>query len=107
MFIEQFFNSFVNEYDVDYRQKTTETGLNLYVYLAGVKKSDISIGVNSNILTVEAKDKIGYSNWRYKNSWRIGQGLDVDKITSKYEDGVLEINIPKVKEENVRKIVVA
>jgi HSP20 family molecular chaperone IbpA len=104
MFIEQFLNSFVNEYDVEYRQKTTETGLELYIYLAGVKKSNISIQVNSNILSVEAKDKLGYSNWKFKNSWRLGSGLDVDKISSNYVDGVLTINIPKVKEENVRKI---
>lgn len=107
MFIEQFFNSFVNECESEYRQKTTEDGLILYIYLAGVKKGDISIGVNSNILTVEAKDKVGYENWKYKNSWRIGSGLDVDQISSSYSDGVLVVNIPKVREDNVRKIHVA
>lgn len=106
MFIEQFFKTF-SEYDVETYQEPTETELKMFLYFPGVKKSNIDISVNSNILTVEAKEKLGYKNWKYKNSWRIGSGLDLEKISSRYEDGVLEIIIPKVKEQNVRKIVVA
>lgn len=104
MFIEQFFNSLTDRYEPEYKHKTTEDGIILYLYFAGVKKSDISISINSSILKVEAKNKVGYSNWKYENSWRLGSGLDVERITSSYVDGVLAVNIPKVKEESSRKI---
>jgi len=109
MFIEEFFK-IINEErngDVVVTQKSADDKQELLLYIAGVKKEDISILVNSNIFTVEAKQRVGYNNWKYKNSWRLGRELDTENITSSYVDGVLTVIFPKKNIETSKKIHIA
>lgn len=108
MLFDEIFRSFDYSDDINYKTETTGTELKLFLYLAGVKKENISLSINSNILTVEAKGRVGYSeDWKFKNSWQVGRELDLENVSSSYESGVLIVNFPKKKSENVRKIVVA
>ncbi|MCF8445338.1 MAG: Hsp20/alpha crystallin family protein [Crocinitomicaceae bacterium] len=109
MFIDEIFKIVneerYNDAEVILKEATDKLELNLYV--AGVKKSDITISINSNLLTIEAKNRVGYSNWKYKNSWRIDRTLDTEKVSSSYVDGVLTIIFPKMNIQTSKQIPIA
>jgi HSP20 family protein len=75
--------------------------------LPGVKKSDITIDVSDNMLTisgekkhedkVEKKDYYRYESMygRFSRSFELPGGMDMEKAKAHFENGVLEIRIPK------------
>ena len=87
--------------------------------LPGFKKEDISIDISGETLTLKAErhsdyedrdKKDGYvrverSFGSYQRSFDIS-GIAADKITAKYEDGVLTVDLPKQekKEPETRKL---
>lgn len=80
--------------------------------LPGVKKEDIKLDLNDNILTItaerhseyEEKDKKGNyvrcerSYGSYQRSFDT-TGIDVDKIDAEFKDGVLRLTMPKLIEQ--------
>lgn len=104
--IDEFYKV-ANSRGLDYKTEYQDNNTKLYVYLAGTKKKDITVKFENNILTVSASGKKGQAEWIGEQSWHLPRNSDVDKITSSYEDGVLEINLPSKKESNIRNIVVA
>lgn len=80
--------------------------------LPGVKKEDIKLDLNDNILTItaerhseyEEKDKKGNyvrcerSYGSYQRSFDT-TGIDVDKIDAEFKDGVLRLTMPKLVEQ--------
>jgi HSP20 family protein len=82
--------------------------------LPGVKKEDIKVDVSGNMITIsgekkkeEKSEQEGY--YRFERSYGsfyrrfdLPEGLDTDKVKAHYEDGVLEVRIPKT-EEAVKK----
>ncbi len=75
----------------------------------GVRKEDIKVSINEEKMLVisGAKKRDGqYENMNYlrservysefKRSFVLPENLDTDKITAKYENGVLELSIPRV-----------
>lgn len=80
--------------------------------LPGFKKEDISIDISGDTLTLTAERKNNYENREnkdgyvhversfgsYTRSFDIS-GIDADKISAKYEDGVLTVDLPKVEEK--------
>jgi len=83
--------------------------------LPGVKKDEVDINVEDNILTIsgkrevkkEQKDenyyKIESHYGTFSRSFTLPQKIDLDKIKAKSENGVLEVCIPK-QEESKNKI---
>ena len=81
--------------------------------LPGFGKEDISIDVSEGVLTISAEHKeeteedkkdYVYRERRYgsyKRSFDLS-GIDADAITGEYKNGVLEINLPKEKEEEAK-----
>ena len=77
--------------------------------LPGIKKDDVDISVEDNILTIsgkreiknEAKEenyyKIESAYGSFSRSFTLPQKIDIDKIKAKSKDGVLEVIIPKQK----------
>lgn len=94
--------------------------LNIEIPLAGYKSSDIDIAVEGFDLvlnvaqTADIPDrhyvKKGIRKKALTRKWQIHEVLDVDKITSKFVDGLLTITIPAkeevVKEPQRKKVVV-
>lgn len=80
------------------------------VELPGLKKEDLSVAVENNVLTVEgerkAEEEVQENDYyccerRYGKFYRsIGLPVEVDedKVTATYQDGVLEIHLPKTEE---------
>ena len=75
--------------------------------LAGVKKEDVSIDVERNILTISAERKevkdLKYNRkesftGKYQKSFTLPDTVDADNISASLNDGILTINIPKLEE---------
>lgn len=98
----------------------TREGENAYhidVDLPGVKKEDISVDVDKNVLTVsgerktkkEVKEedyyKIETSFGKFSRSFTIPENVDVENIEARSEDGVLEVIIPKLEDKKTKKTI--
>lgn len=83
----------------------------------GKKKEDFKISVENNMLTVSSEEKVesesedkveegSYTRreFRYSSfsrSFTLPKSADADKISAKYEDGVLNVFVPKKEAEKV------
>lgn len=77
--------------------------------LPGIKKEDINIDVNDNVLTVSGERKIKKedkeddyykvesSYGMFERSFTLPENVDADNINAQSQDGVLEVVIPKLK----------
>jgi len=84
--------------------------------LPGIKKEDIKVSLEDNILTVEAERKaeaetqekqihrIERTYGRYQRSLNLGAKVDAGKIRAIYKDGVLELIVPKSEEVKSKSI---
>ena len=79
--------------------------------MPGVSKKDISITINDDIINIqsEKKDDVIYSENHYSRSFYIPDNVNVDKIKAKSLNGILTIDIPKLKtiKKDVKKIAVS
>lgn len=89
----------------------TEKGYTLTCELPGLKKEDIKIDVQDHVLKIsitvsEDKEETKgeyVKRERYHGSFSRSfniEGIDEDKITAKYENGILTINLVKEKPED-------
>jgi HSP20 family protein len=90
-----------------------EEGYNVEVVAPGYKKEDFKLKVNDDILTISAesknekseeKDGTEYSRREYTcssftRSFQLPDNAKDDSIGAKYNDGILQIMIPKSKKE--------
>ena len=77
------------------------------VDLPGVKKEDISIDVDDNVLTISGERKVEEERkdeefyrvesfyGKFERSFTLPEDVDADKIEAEAKDGVLTIRIPK------------
>lgn len=84
--------------------------------LPGVKKEDISITTEDNILTIKGKKEIDRDernknyhrierfSGEYERSFRLPNSIDTDKINAKFKDGELVISIPKKPEARKKEV---
>ena len=98
---------------VDFRPKVntreTDEAYHIEVELPGVKKSDVDISVDGNILTIsgernvrdEVKDedyhKVESRYGLFSRSFTLPEKVDISNIEAEFVNGVLEIAIPKLK----------
>ncbi len=87
------------------------------VDLPGVKKDDIKIDIHKDVLTisgerktkeeVEEEDyyKVETTFGKFSRSFTLPENADVENIEAKSDNGVLEVVIPKLNEEKVKKII--
>jgi len=93
----------------------------LSVSAPGLKKADFKIDVDDDILTISSEkednkeEKDGkytrqeYNYSSFSRSFTLPEGTDKEKVSAKYEDGVLKINIPrngKIKSHSAKQIAV-
>lgn len=86
------------------------------VDLPGMKKEDIKIEMSDNVLTVSGERKRDSSGktqrfQRYersygffKRSFSLPSSIEADKVEARYEDGVLELYLPKTQAAKPRHI---
>ncbi len=86
--------------------------------LPGVDKKDINVDLKDRVLTLrgeryhesEVKEEKFYRKERaygkFERSFTLPAGLDPEKISADFKDGVLKIEIPKPEEEKPKKIAV-
>ena len=87
--------------------------------MPGIKKEDISITLENGVLTIsgesksETEEKDGGRVLRqerrygkYVRSLRLGSQIDEKGVRANYQDGVLELTLPKAEEVKPKKITV-
>jgi HSP20 family protein len=94
----------------------TDEAVKLKAELAGMDPKDISIEVQDNVLTISGErhfeeevkeDKYYRIERRYgsfSRSIAMPQAIDEEKIQANYENGVLEVSVPKAEIPRPRKI---
>ena len=82
--------------------------------LPGIKKEDIDITTEDNVLTIsgerkmkeEVKEddyyKVESTYGKFSRSFTLPEKIDVENIHAESKDGVLEVVIPKLKEEEIK-----
>lgn len=95
--------SFVPQVDV----AETDKGFELQFAVPGLKKEDLNIELNQNVLTVSGerkfKDEKDEKNYHavetkygvFKRSFQLPDSIDADALEAKYEDGILRVTVPK------------
>lgn len=125
---DEFFNDFFSNpnyligkekssYPMNINRVVDENGVvkayHLEYALAGFKKDEIKVTISNDILTVKAEHNTEetseeteretvYRGISYRNlsmSYKLMDNVDKKNITSKFENGLLEINIPAIIEE--------
>jgi len=97
---------------IDFRPKVntreTEGSYHIEAELPGVKKEDVEINVDGNILTIsgernvreEVKDedyhKVESRYGLFSRSFTLPEKVDTSKIEAEFVNGILEITIPKL-----------
>lgn len=86
--------------------------LTIEAEIPGVDKKDLKITVQDNILTIEGekkkeeekKEKFYYKSERlfgsFKRSLTLPKGVNSEKVSAKFENGILRIQLDKFQQEN-------
>lgn len=88
--------------------KETDKGFSLKVDFPGLKKEEISVTVDNNVLTLSAEHKEEKEEkekgrvlrqerryGKYSRSFNLGSGIDEANISANFDAGVLTLDIPK------------
>ena len=98
---------------VDFRPnvntRETDKSYHIEVELPGIKKENVNIQVDGNVLTIsgersvreEVKDenyhKVESRYGLFSRSFTLPEKVDVSNIEAEFKDGILEVAIPKLK----------
>ena len=94
----------------------TETQVDVQVDVPGMKAEDLDIQINGNLLTIsgerkEEKEEKGRTFHRvertegsFSRTLRLPCVVTEDKVSAKYEDGVLKVSMPKAEEAKAHRI---
>ncbi len=94
-----------------------DSSFHIDVDLPGVKKDDIKVDLEKNVLTIsgerktkeEVKEedyyKVETSFGKFSRSFTLPDNADVENIEAKSVDGVLELVIPKLDESRSKKVI--
>jgi HSP20 family protein len=94
----------------------SETHYVLRADLPGVSEDDISIELDHDVLTISGErkaetreDKGGYVrvervSGSFRRSVRLPEGVDAEAITAGFDNGVLEVSVPKPEQPKPRKV---
>lgn len=76
----------------------------LSVDIPGIKKSDLKIEIHGHQIQIMGETKKDRMSRSYKRIFALPESVDTSKIEAHFEDGVLEILLPKVESEKPRVI---
>ena len=86
--------------------------------LPGVRDEDVEIALHNKVLSISASQSAQaragftvisgeYATGRYQRSFHLNRDLDDSEIKAKLKNGVLEIELPKARESQPRRIPIA
>ena len=93
-----------------------EKEITIHAEIPGMEVKDIDISLNGRVLTIkgerkqeqEEKEKNYHCIERrygsFSRSFELPADVDSNKVKAEYKDGVLKLNLPKTKEQSVKKI---
>lgn len=98
----------------------SDNGYTVKADIPGVKKEDISVNIDGNVVRIDAEtkseketrgngDKVLRSERYYgtvSRSFSLDQDIDTSKVQAKYADGVLNLELPKKAAADSRKIAI-
>lgn len=94
--------------------KESDKAFELSVLIPGYKKEQIHIEIDENILKISAEVEKEKEEWTreysleaFSRSFRLPKSIDVDGIKAEQKDGILRLEIPKKKEEQKLKKLIA
>ncbi|MDX5482244.1 MAG: Hsp20/alpha crystallin family protein [Hymenobacteraceae bacterium] len=91
--------------------RENEHDYSIEVAAPGMKKEDFNIDVDDHVLTISSQkeedkteEKENYTRREYNyssfsRSFRLPESVKEDSIKARYEDGVLKLTVPKMKEQ--------
>lgn len=96
----------------------SETGKEIVIKaeIPGMEAKDIDISLNGRVLTLKGERKtekeekeenyhrIERRHGSFSRSFELPADVDANKVYATYKDGVLKLNLPKTKEQTVKKI---
>jgi HSP20 family protein len=97
----------------------TESDFRIAIDLPGMKKDDVVINFESDVLTISgerreesAQEDVNYYRTerfygRFSRSFTFPKSVDIEGILAAFEDGVLTVKVPKAAESKPRKIQIA
>ena len=97
--------------DINYE----DNSMKILAYIPGVKKEDINVSVESNVLTIDAISNHSDNNFTYvKNkhyyrTFNLPKNTETENITIYYSEGILKIiiiNNYRIRENNTTKLTV-
>jgi HSP20 family protein len=102
--------TFVPEVDI----REDDDGITLLADLPGVRKEDVEIDVREGVLTLTATVEPSPQNRNlifqeyeiggFQRRFNLGERIDVEKIGASFDNGVLNLFLPKAAEHKPRKI---
>jgi HSP20 family protein len=94
----------------------TEDEYLVKVDLPGVKADDVNVEINENVLSISGSRVAGETEGQtqlverpygsFARTLTLPQGVDSDSIEAGYQDGVLELRIPKPAEQKPKRITI-
>ena len=94
----------------------TESEFRILLDLPGMKKDDVTINFESDMLTisgerreVNSREDVNYYRTerffgRFSRSFTFPKAVEIDSISAVFEEGVLTVKVPKAAESKPRKI---
>lgn len=94
----------------------TENAFHIEMDVPGIKKEDISIDIDQNIIKITAEKKMKEERkeedffhleskyGKYTREFNIPQNIDQENIHAETTDGVLSITLPKLNKESKKKV---
>lgn len=76
----------------------------LSVDIPGIKKSDLKIETLGNQIQIVGETKKDRMSRSFRRTFALPESVDINKIEAHFEDGVLEVLLPKVESEKPRAI---
>lgn len=85
--------------------------------MPGVKKEDIKVDINKNVLTIsgerKTKEEVKEEDYykvetyfgKFSRSFTLPDNADIENIEASSENGVLEVIIPKLKDDTTKKTI--
>lgn len=88
-----------------------EKGITVDIDLPGVKKEDTEMNIDTNTRDIyitaqrAVRDHQGEKKQTLNRSFSVGREYDLGNVTAKQTDGVLTVNVPRLKKETyIRKV---